>query len=127
MLRSIGPKLLAVDGFSELLSPSRVLIVAHIHCLPSYSKLLGYMIDEIGFDPSKIIVIPKAYSTVPETLHELKAMGIRVEASIGKNPGWSTTTHMPPLRLNRLATLRRNLLTTDEMHVGQSYSTTAVL
>jgi hypothetical protein len=42
------------------------------------------MIDEIGFDPSKIIVIPKAYSTVPETLHELKAMGIRVEASIGK-------------------------------------------
>jgi hypothetical protein len=42
------------------------------------------MIDEIGFDPSKIVVIPKAYSTIPETLHELKAMGIQVEISNGK-------------------------------------------
>jgi hypothetical protein len=84
MLRSVGPKLLAVDGFSQSLSPSSVLVFAHIHCLPSYSKLLGYMIDEIGFDPSAMVVIPKAYSTIPETLHELKAMGIRVEMSNGK-------------------------------------------
>jgi hypothetical protein len=84
MLRSIGPKLLALDGFSQSLSSSRALVFAHIHCLPSYSKLFGYMIDEIGFDPSKIVVIPKAYSTIPETLHELKAMGIRVEMPNGK-------------------------------------------
>jgi hypothetical protein len=83
MLGHIGPKLLAVDGFSEMVPPSRVLIFAHIHCLPSYAKLLGYMIDGIGFKPSNIVVIPKAYSTVPETLHELKAMGIRIEKTGG--------------------------------------------
>jgi hypothetical protein len=79
MLRCIGPDLLALDGFSPSVSPSRALIFAHIHCLPSYSKLLGHMIDELQFDPSKMLVIPKAYSTIPETLHELNAMGVRVE------------------------------------------------
>jgi len=82
MLGSIGPSLLA-DGVSPRISPSRTLVFAHIHCLPSYSKLLGYMIDEIGFDPAKIVVIPKVYSTVPETLHELRDMGIRVEKTNG--------------------------------------------
>jgi hypothetical protein len=83
MLRRIGPQLIAVDEFMPIVSPSRALVFAHIHCLPSYSKLVEYMIDEIGLDPSKMVVIPKAYSTIPETLHELRAMGVRVERANG--------------------------------------------
>jgi D-isomer specific 2-hydroxyacid dehydrogenase, NAD binding domain len=78
MLRCIGPELLAVDGIKRYVSPSRTLIFAHIHCLPSYSKLLGYMIDVLRFVPSQMFVVPKAYSTIPETLHELKAMGVGI-------------------------------------------------
>jgi hypothetical protein len=78
MLRCIGPQLLAVDGIKQNVSPSRTMIFAHIHCLPSYSKLLGYMIDELRFDPSQMFVVPKAYSTIPETLHELKDMGVGI-------------------------------------------------
>jgi hypothetical protein len=78
MLKCIGPELLAVDGFSRNVSPSRTLIFAHIHCLPSYSKLLGYMIDELRFDPSQVFVVPKSYSTIPETLHELREMRVGI-------------------------------------------------
>jgi hypothetical protein len=80
MLRRVGPQLIAVE---LIVPPSRAPIFAHINCLPSYSKLIEYMIGEIGFDPSKIVVIPKAYSTIPETLHDLTAMGVRVEKGNG--------------------------------------------
>jgi S-adenosylhomocysteine hydrolase len=74
MLRHIGSKRPTFN-----VHPSRVLVFAHIHCLPSYSRLLAYMIKEVGFDPSRMVVIPKAYSTIPKTLDEIDALGIRVE------------------------------------------------
>jgi hypothetical protein len=56
--------------------------------LPSFVKLLGFMI-ETGFDPSKIIIIPKAYSTIPQAIHDLRLrMGFKVLLSGAKlRPG----------------------------------------
>jgi len=42
------------------------------------------MIEKAGFDPSKIFVIPKAYSTIPASLNELsRRMGFRLLLSDG--------------------------------------------
>ena len=79
LLGQVHPDLLMRDGFAAKTTISQVVIFAHIHCLPSYVDLLSFMIEKAGFDRSKIIVIPKAYSTIPDSLQELKRkLGFRV-------------------------------------------------
>ncbi|WP_027530809.1 NAD(P)-dependent oxidoreductase [Bradyrhizobium sp. WSM3983] len=85
LLGQVRPDFLMRDGFAPKSAISEAVIFAHIHCLPSSVELLSFLIEKVGFDPSKIIVIPKAYSTIPNSLQELKRqMGFRVLLSEGE-------------------------------------------
>ena len=77
LLQQVDRRILERD-FPKAIEISQAFIFAHVHCLPSFIKLLGFMV-EAGFDPSNIVIIPKAYSTIPQALHDLRVrIGFKV-------------------------------------------------
>ncbi len=78
MLLQIDMDLLADDGFIPKYRIDNIVILAQLHCLPSLIPLIERMIYHEGIKPSKIVLIPKCYSTIPSVLEHLNQLGIQL-------------------------------------------------
>lgn len=59
-------------------SPSDVVVVAHVHCLPSLEILIDSLQNIIGIKKRNIFIIPKPYSSIPSTVQNLMEKGFYV-------------------------------------------------
>jgi hypothetical protein len=76
------------ESFDLRVHPDRVIILAHIHCLPSTRYIFQFLINEYGVKSSNILLMPKSYSTVPSALEQIARFGIGIVRNGGEvKPG----------------------------------------
>jgi hypothetical protein len=63
---------------SDIDKIGEIVIIAHIHCLPSTTGTLFKWLTELERPPRALIVVPKPYSTIPEAVTGIRRLGIKV-------------------------------------------------
>lgn len=66
------------EGFRQQVHVKDTFVFLYVHCLPSFEKLIAFMIERYGFLPQSIFVLPKRYSRIRSSLNRLKELNVNV-------------------------------------------------
>jgi hypothetical protein len=66
------------SDFNPLVRSEHVVLLAHIHCIPSVVYLFEFLIRNHGLQPNQMAILPKRYSTISSAVCSLRKLGITI-------------------------------------------------
>jgi hypothetical protein len=79
VLLEVDFRALEKDGYEPQVRGEDVVILAHLHCLPSIIRLFDMLLtQDLSIPARQIMLIPKPYSTIPSAVEEVRKLGISV-------------------------------------------------
>jgi hypothetical protein len=79
VLLEVDFRVLEKDGYEPQVRGGDVVVLAHLHCLPSIVRLFYILLTQDLSVPAKqVILIPKPYSTIPSAADEVRKLGINI-------------------------------------------------
>ncbi len=79
VLRHVDFELLDQDSLYPTVHADNVVILGHLHCLPSTVELFRMIMQsDIAIDNSRIIIAPKPYSSISSAVRDLRTLGVHL-------------------------------------------------
>ena len=77
VLLEVDFRVLERDGCELQVRGEEVVILAHLHCLPSIVEFFRFLLtQDLAIPARQIVTIPKPYSTIASAAEEVKKLGV---------------------------------------------------
>ena len=85
VLLEVDFRVLEKDGYEPQVRGGDVVVLAHLHCLPSIVRLFYILLTQDLSVPAKqVILIPKPYSTIASAADDVRKLGISIIRTDGQ-------------------------------------------
>ena len=79
ILLGVDRDILEEDGYDLSARSEQIVLLAQLHCLPSTVDLFARLLrPDVGILPSRVVVVPKPYSSIPSALRDMKEAGFQI-------------------------------------------------
>lgn len=79
ILLGVDRDILEEDGYDLSARSEQIVLLAQLHCLPSTVELFARLLrPDVGILPSRVVIVPKPYSSIQSALQNMKEAGFRV-------------------------------------------------